>query len=70
MERRKTMKDNFNWDFWIASQTGEWLCRKCGAFMHFEDEAESIFFCDDCGNSVDIEDYGTDDEDYDTLYRP
>lgn len=50
-----------NWDFWIASQTGKYICPGCGAYMVFEDENRSILVCEDCGESMDIDDYGVED---------
>lgn len=47
-----------NWDFWIASQTGKYICPECGGDMHFEDENRDTLICDDCGESMDIDDYG------------
>ena len=52
---------SINWDFWIASQTGEYICPDCGAIMHFEDENRDSLVCDDCGGSMDLDDYGTED---------
>lgn len=48
---------------------GTYVCSKCGAKMEFEDEAEDILVCPTCGHSVDLDLYGSEDEeDYSALY--
>lgn len=52
-----------------ALLTGRYICSKCGARMQFEDEWEDILVCLECGHSVELEQYGTeDDEEYEALY--
>ena len=52
-----------------ALLTGRDICSKCGARMQFEDEWEDILVCLECGHSVELEQYGTeDDEEYEALY--
>ena len=47
---------------------GYW-CHECGSKMHFETEFEDILVCDNCGHSVDLEEYGFEDEEcYENLY--
>ena len=50
--------------------TGRYICSKCGARMQFEDEWEDILVCLECGHSVELEQYGMeDDEEYEALYH-
>ena len=52
-----------------ALLTGRYICSKCGARMQFEDEWEDILVCHECGHSVELEQYGMeDDEEYEALY--
>lgn len=52
-----------------ALLTGRYICSKCGARMQFEDEWEDILVCLKCGHSVELEQYGMeDDEEYEALY--
>ena len=52
-----------------ALLTGRYICSKCGARMQFEDEWEDILVCLECGHSVELEQYGMeDDEEYEALY--
>lgn len=52
-----------NWDFLLAAWSREYICPECGDIMHFEDENESSLVCDSCGFSMDIDDYGTEEDD-------
>ncbi len=59
----------FNKSLLDALSSGNYICSKCAAKMEFEDEMEDVLICPKCGHSVDLEHYGTeDDEDYYTLY--
>lgn len=50
--------------------THNYICSECGAKMHFEDEMEDILVCDKCGHSVELDDYGSEDEEsYEELYE-
>lgn len=52
-----------------ALLSGRYICSKCGANMEFEDEWEDILICPECGHSVELEEYGFEnDEDYNALY--
>lgn len=44
----------------------EYTCYECGAVMVKADE--EVLVCPKCGHSVDIEDYITEEEDYEQLY--
>lgn len=50
--------------------TGDYICPDCGARMEFEDEEfRDILVCNSCGNSMDLLDYGsTEDERYERLH--
>ena len=56
----------------LAFVTGEYICPKCGKLMEFEDEWESVLICEHCGFDMDVDHYGTDEEDVneDTVYWP
>lgn len=59
----------FNEKLVKAMFSGEYTCNECGEKMEFEDEMEDILVCPHCGHSVDLDDYGCeDDEDYENLY--
>ena len=62
------MNGFINWAFHQAFKSGMYICHECGAIMHFEGDDHSVLVCDECGHSVDIDDYGMEDEDYSTLY--
>lgn len=50
--------------------TGKYVCDECGCQMEFENEAEDILVCPECGNSVDLDHYGFNgDEKYESLYQ-
>lgn len=44
----------------------EYTCYECGAVMEKADE--EVLVCPRCGHSVDIEDYITEEEDYEQFY--
>lgn len=47
----------------------EYFCSKCGGKMEFEDQYEDVLVCLSCGHSVDLDEYGLEDENqYDKLY--
>lgn len=49
--------------------SGEYICRKCGGLMEFEDEWEDTLVCPACGHDVALDNYGMEgDEDYANLY--
>lgn len=62
----------FNEKQHLAFVTGKYICPKCGKLMEFEDEWESVLICKHCGFDMDVDDYGTDEEDEneDTVYWP
>ena len=45
-----------------ALKSGRYTCSQCGARMEFEDENEDILICPSCGHSVDLDDYGSEDD--------
>jgi len=45
-----------------ALKSGRYTCSQCGARMEFEDENEDILICPKCGHSVDLDDYGSEDD--------
>lgn len=52
-----------------ALLSGRYICSQCGSKMEFEDEYEDTLICSKCGHSVDLDRYGSEnDEDYDALY--
>lgn len=47
----------------------EYTCSECGRLMEFEDEWEDTLVCPHCGHSVDLDDYGCEnDERHENLY--
>lgn len=52
----------------LALESGQYICSECGGMMEFEDEDEDILVCPSCGHSVELEHYGFEDEEYDSLY--
>lgn len=59
----------FNEEQIKAMFSREYICHECGHLMGFEDEWEDILVCSHCGHSVDLDDYGCEDEeDYRNLY--
>lgn len=44
----------------------EYVCYECGAIMEKADEC--VLVCSKCGHSVNIDDYMTEEEDYEQLY--
>lgn len=47
----------------------EYICHECGELMEFEDEWEDTLVCPYCGHSIDLDEYGCeDDEEYENLY--
>lgn len=47
----------------------KYVCHECGELMEFEDEHEDILVCPACGHSVDLDNYGCEDEEnYENLY--
>lgn len=47
----------------------KYVCHECGELMEFEDEHEDILVCPVCGHSVDLDNYGCEDEEnYENLY--
>ena len=47
----------------------EYICNECGKMMEFEDEWEEVLICPHCGQSVDVDRYGCeDDEEYERFY--
>lgn len=51
-----------------AMLSGNYICNKCGKKMEFEDEWEDTLVCPHCGNSVDLDNYGYEDDEYERLY--
>lgn len=52
-----------------ALLSGRYICSECGAKMEFEDEYKDVLICSKCSHSVDLDRYGSEnDEDYDALY--
>lgn len=49
---------------------GKWICFECQGAMKKADEF--VLVCDDCGHSVDIVDYGHEEETHNSLfgYKP
>lgn len=48
--------------------TGEYFCSQCGELMQFEDEeTRDILICLKCGHSVDLDDYGSEEDFYDII---
>lgn len=54
----------------IKGMFGEgYTCSECGKSMEFEDEWEDILVCPHCGHSVELEEYGCENEEaYENLY--
>ena len=48
--------------------SGRYICSQCGKLMEFEDEWRETLVCPACGHSIDLEHYGLDEEEYDSLY--
>jgi DNA-directed RNA polymerase subunit M/transcription elongation factor TFIIS len=44
-----------------------YYCYECGTTMEKADE--DVLVCPNCGHSVDIEDYATEEEDYEDFYN-
>lgn len=43
--------------------TGNYICNECGSKMEFEDEeVRDVLVCPKCGHSVDLDRYGSEDE--------
>lgn len=55
---------------WVVSMLSRhYTCSECGGEMEFEDEWEDTLVCPHCGHSVDIDEYGCEDDDeYENLY--
>ena len=45
----------------------EYVCYECGAIMEKADEC--VLVCSKCGHSVNIDDYMTEEEDYEQIGR-
>lgn len=59
----------FNEEQIKAMFSREYICHECGNLMEFEDEWEDILVCPHCGHSVELDDYGCEDEEeYRNLY--
>lgn len=58
-------------NFLKACESGDYICRDCGAKMFFEDKNEDTLICPNCGADIPIDSYGFDsDEDYEDYYEP
>lgn len=51
-----------------AMLSREYICNECGELMEFEDEWEDTLVCLHCGHSVDLDEYGCEEEEYENLY--
>lgn len=51
-----------------ALNSGIFPCERCGEPMEWETEREDILVCPHCGYSVDWDQYGFTDEEYEDLY--
>lgn len=59
----------FNEEQIKAMFSREYICHECGNLMEFEDEWEDILVCPHCGHSVELDDYGCEnEEEYRNLY--
>ena len=59
----------FNDKLTDALFSGRYVCNECGSTMEFEDEWKDVLVCPECGHSVDLDYYGSEnEEDYDALY--
>lgn len=59
----------FNEKLAEALFSGNYVCSKCGSPMVFEDEWKETLVCENCGHDVDLDLYGSEDEeDYSALY--
>lgn len=56
----------FNFKQIFGMITGNYPCENCGKPMEFEDEDALV--CPYCGYSVDLDDYGTTQEERDSMY--
>ena len=44
---------------------GVYVCSKCGELMKFTDRFEDELYCEKCGHTCPIEDYGNEKDEYD-----
>lgn len=52
-----------------AMLSREYFCNECGNLMEFEDEGEDVLLCPHCGHSVELDEYGREnEEEYENLY--
>jgi DNA-directed RNA polymerase subunit RPC12/RpoP len=67
-ERRRIMSI-FSEKFWLAMETGKFICAKCGAEMKFKDKWEDTLVCPKCGHEIDTDLYGIEsEEEFEALY--
>ena len=64
------MSSFFNKKLIEGLTTGRYYCPKCGSLMKFENEEwQDTLVCPNCGEDVDLDEYGFDsEEEYEALY--